>query len=359
MISTTKDRESQEALRSLGYSSYFDKQFRKLQNDGLTPARVAIEHKNRYILYTAQGECSAELAGKLRHEGDTMPAVGDWVTIRPTDDLGVIQHVLKRRTTFSRVAPGSGFTEQVVAANVDTVLIVVGLDQNFNLRRTERFLVVAQESGADPVIVLNKSDLADDVDSVLEEVSSIAGNAPIIAVSANTGHNIERLRAYTSDGQTVALLGSSGVGKSSLINAIIGEDRQAVSHVSDSNAKGRHTTTHRELIRLASGGLIMDTPGMRELQVVSSEESLEESFEDISRLAAECHFSDCSHSNEPGCGILQALAEGDLDPYRWRSYQKLQREIRHYEIRNDVHAMLAEKAKWKKVHQNIRDKYSG
>jgi ribosome biogenesis GTPase / thiamine phosphate phosphatase len=353
MMSTSKDH-----LRSLGFSSFFEKQFNSLKDTTLAPARVSIEHKNRYILYTSDGERSAELSGKLRHEGSTMPAVGDWVAVRTGSDLSIIHHVLKRRTVFSRIAPGTASDEQVVAANVDTVFIVVGLDQNFNLRRTERFLVVAQESGADPVIVLNKYDLAEDVEPILEQVATIAGNAAIIAVSANTGHNIERLRAYTSDGQTVALLGSSGVGKSSLINAIMGEVRQAVSHVSDSNAKGRHTTTHRELIRLASGGLIMDTPGMRELQVVSSEESLDESFADISALASECHFADCSHASEPGCRIRLALDEGELDPFRWRSYQKLQREIRHFEIKNDVHAMLAEKAKWKKVHQNIRDKYS-
>jgi ribosome biogenesis GTPase len=353
MTSFSKDR-----LRSLGFSSYFEKQFNKLQDGSITPARIAIEHKNRYIIYTADGESPAELSGKLRHDALILPAVGDWVAVRGDQDHAIIHHVLQRRTKFSRIAPGTSSEEQIVAANIDTVFIVVGLDQNFNLRRTERFLVVAQESGADAVIVLNKSDLSEELDTVLEQVSQIAGNAAVIAVSAVSGHNIERLRAYASDGQTVALLGSSGVGKSSLINAIIGEERQAVSHVSDSNAKGRHTTTHRELIQLPSGGLIMDTPGMRELQVVSSEESLAESFADIEVLASQCHFGDCSHASEPGCMIQSELAAGALDPFRWRSYQKLQREIRRLEIKDDIHAMLAEKARWKKVHKNIRDKYS-
>jgi ribosome biogenesis GTPase / thiamine phosphate phosphatase len=346
-----------DRLRSLGFSSYFEKQFSKLQDATLTPARIAIEHKDRYIIYSEHGELTAELAGKLRHEALILPAVGDWVAVRSHGDLAVIHHVLERRTKFSRIAPGTASYEQIVAANIDTVFIVVGLDQNFNLRRTERFLVVAQESGADAVIVLNKSDLAEDLDYALQQIAQIAGNAPVIAVSATTGENIERLRAYTSAEQTVALLGSSGVGKSSLINAIIGEEKQAVSQISESNAKGRHTTTHRELIELPSGGLIIDTPGMRELQVVSSEESLAESFGDIDGLAKECHFSDCSHATEPGCAIQVALAGGALDQLRWRSFQKLQREIRRVEIRNDVHAMLAEKAKWKKIHRDMRDKY--
>lgn len=353
MKSITKD-----LLRSLGYSSYFEKQFKKLEDPTLIPARIAIEHKNRYIIYTAEGEGSAELSGKLRHEAIIRPAVGDWVAVRGEKDNAIIHHVLDRRTKFSRIAPGTANEEQIVATNIDTVFIVVGLDQNFNLRRTERYLVVAQESGADPVIVLNKSDLAEELEPTLDHVAQIAGNTAVIAVSATTGHNIEWLRAYASDGQTVALLGSSGVGKSSLTNAIIGEERQAVSHVSDSNAKGRHTTTHRELIQLPSGGLLMDTPGMRELQIVSSEESLAESFADIEALAARCHFGDCSHAAEPGCMIQSQLALGELDPLRWRSYQKLQREIRHLEIKDDIHAMLAEKARWKKVHKNIRDKYS-
>jgi ribosome biogenesis GTPase len=348
----------QDRLRSLGYSTFFQKQFNSIENSDLVPARVALEHKNRYVLYTADGELSAELSGKLRYDGTAMPAVGDWVAVKISNDLAVIQHVLKRRTKFSRIAAGTASEEQIVAANIDTVIIVVGLDQNFNLRRTERFLVVAQESGADAVIVLNKSDLAHERDLVLEQVSQIAGNAAVIAVSAATGQNIERLRAYATEGQTVALLGSSGVGKSSLINAMMGEERQAISEISDSNAKGRHTTTHREIVMLPSGGLIMDTPGIRELQVISSEESLAESFADVEALAAECHFSDCSHASEPDCMILASLAAGELDPLRWRSYQKLQREIRHFEIKDDIHAMLAEKARWKKIHKEVRDKYN-
>jgi ribosome biogenesis GTPase len=357
MTSLSKEQLRSERLRSLGYTSFFDKQLKQLNDDTLTPTRIAIEHKNRYVIYAGSEDYSAELSGKFRHTAASLPAVGDWVAARIEGDLAIIHHLFERRTKFSRIAAGTTSEEQVVAANIDTVFIVVGLDENFNLRRTECYLVVAQESGADPVIVLNKSDLHEDVDDILEQVASIAGNAPVIAVSAATGHNIERLRAYASDGQTVALLGSSGVGKSSLVNAIIGEAVQAVSHVSDHNTKGRHTTTHRELIRLPSGGLIMDTPGMRELQVISSEESLAESFADIEALASNCHFRDCTHDEEPGCAIQVALGTRELDPYRWRSYQKLQREIRHFEIKNDIHAMLAEKARWKKIHREVRRKY--
>jgi ribosome biogenesis GTPase / thiamine phosphate phosphatase len=351
-------KEALTTLRALGFSSHYEKQFKRLADTSLIPARVAIEHKNRYVLYSHEGELSAELAGKMRFNAYDLPAVGDWVGVRTDGESAIIHHLFERRTKFSRVAVGGAGEEQIVAANIDTVFIVVGLDQNFNVRRTERYLVLAHESGADAVIVLNKADVAEGLDEKLEAIADVSGNAPIIAVSALTGENIERLRAYTQEGQTIALMGSSGVGKSSIINALLGDPRQEVSHVSDSNAKGRHTTTHRELVKLPDGGLIMDTPGMRELQLWSTEESLDESFSDIVEIADECHFSDCSHETEPGCAIQSALSSGDLEPGRWKSYQKLQREIRHFETRNDIHAMLKQKELWKKVHKNLKDKYS-
>lgn len=354
----TLTQASREKLRAVGFSSYFEKQYTSLDNASLIPARIAIEHKDRYVIYTADGEYSAELSGKLRFSSEDRPSVGDWVAVQLDRDLAIVHHIFNRKTKFSRIAPGTTSDEQIIAANIDTVFIVVGLDQNFNLRRTERFLVLTRESGADPVIVLNKADLAEQPEEMIEQIASIAGNSPVISVSALTGQNIERLKAYISDGQTIALLGSSGVGKSSIINAMLGSELLAVSHVSESNTKGRHTTTHRELIQLPEGGLIMDTPGMRELQLYSGEESLDESFADITEIATNCHFRDCTHGTEPGCAIQEALLNGELDYGRWKSYRKLQREIRHFEIKNDIHAMLKEKERWKQIHKTVRNKYN-
>lgn len=341
-------------LRALGFSSFFQTLFSQISSSGLKPARVAVEYVNRYEVLGEFGECSAELSGKLRYSGETLPAVGDWVAVQHLDGIAIIHHVLPRRTKFSRKEAGTLTDEQIVAANVDTVFIVTGLDENYNLRRIERYLTLAYESGAEPVIVLNKADVLADPSSVLEEVGQIAMNAAMILTSTLTGDGIDRLRAYLQEGQTVALLGSSGVGKSSLSNTILGEAIMHVNAVSDSNAKGRHTTTHRQLLVAPTGGMLIDTPGMRELQLWTAEDGLSETFADVEAIAPQCRFTDCQHDGQPGCAVQVALDTGELDPGRWKSYQKLERELHHLAIKQDIQAMRKEKEQWKKLTKSIR-----
>jgi len=339
-------------LKRLGWSPLFSEEFEARYADrGYIAGRVALEHKNSFVIHTEQGEIRAEIAGRLRHHAAAradLPAVGDWVAIELRDGHAIIQGVLRRTGWFSRKAPGDAATEQIVAANIDTVFIVVGLDGNFNLRRIERTLILAWESGARPVIVLNKADLCDDIGQRIAEVEEVAIGVPVIPISAAEGKGSEELGTYLPAGTTAVLLGSSGVGKSTITNLLAGEERQRISAVSGSVGKGRHTTTHRELILLPSGGVIIDTPGMRELGLWGEEDSLRETFEDIEALGERCRFSDCGHGSEPGCMIRRALDDGTLDAGRYRNYQKLQRELGYLERRDDVQAALQTKQEWKR-----------
>lgn len=249
---------------------------------------------------------------------------------------------------------GGTTEEQIVAANVDTVFLVSGLDQNFNLRRIERYLILVWESGANPVIVLNKADLCDAIEQRINAVESIASGVPIVTLSAIQQQGLDRLQPYLLPGQTIALLGSSGVGKSTLGNQLIGANVQAVQSVRQGDDQGRHTTTHRELLRLPSGSLIIDTPGMREIQIWAGEESLQATFADIDRLAEQCRFRDCCHEQEPGCAVQEAIVQGTLDYSRFLNYQKLNRELNYLSRKQDERAQLNEKAKWKKLHKALR-----
>jgi len=290
------------------------------------------------VIYTEHGELRAELAGRLRH-GDEHPAVGDWVAValRPSEGRATIHAVLPRRSAFTRKVAWAETKPQVVAANVDVVFVVCGLDANYNVRRIERYLTLAWESGAQPVVLLTKADLCDDVDPRVYEVESIAFGVPVHAVSAPHGDGLETVRSYVPAGRTAALLGSSGVGKSTLVNALVGEELLATQGLRD-DGRGRHTTSHRQLVPLPEGGLVLDTPGMRELQLWDADEGMQAAFADVDALAAQCRFADCAHREEPGCAVRAALAGGTLDVERFESWGKLQRELERLARKQDARA---------------------
>jgi ribosome biogenesis GTPase len=320
---------------------------------GLTLARVISSQRDRYHLAAESSEFSAEPSGALWHRTPTrsgMPVVGDWVAARIVGDgQAIVESVLPRRTFFSRRAVGRAEGEQAIAANIDVVFLVTGLDGDFNPRRMERYLTLAAESGARPVIVLNKYDLCPDLAARIAETSAVAAGEAVVAASTYAPVGLEDLRRHIEPGSTIALLGSSGAGKSSIVNALLGEARQRTNDVRESDSRGRHTTTNRELIPLPGGVSLIDTPGMRELQLWASQESVDAVFDEISDLAAACHFRDCTHSGEPGCAVAGAVADDRL-----ASYHKLQREARHHEIMADPLAAQERKRKWKAIHKAMR-----
>ena len=341
-------------LTSFGWDEVFEANFNSYATNGYTAGRVALEHKHFFRVYTQYREVLAEIAGRLRHEAVNrrdLPAVGDWVVIRsrPEHDRVMIHAVLPRRTSFVRKIAGSRSEEQIVGANIDTVFLLTSLNQDFSLRRIERYLIVAWESGASPIIILSKSDLCDRVADRINEVQSVARGVPIHAISVVTGYGIQDVAQYFKRGQTVALLGSSGVGKSTLINHLAGVDLLKVQTVREHDDHGRHTTTHRELILLPAGGLVLDTPGMRELQLWDGDESLPSVFDDIEAIAGQCFFSDCRHQDEPRCAVREALVVGKIDTGRYESYEKLQKELKYLARRRDKLSEIVEKKKWKKL----------
>lgn len=349
-------------LKALGWNTFFEKSLQNYQNEHLTAGRVSAEHKERYEIYTESGPCWAEVTGRFRYLADSradFPAVGDWVAVQyfPDNDAAMIHHVLPRKSRFSRNTAGVRTEEQILAANIDKVFIVAGLDHDFNVRRIERYLILTRESGAEPVILLNKSDLCSDLDDKLFELKSISEHTPVHVLSAKLQTGVEMLKDLFRDNETAVLIGSSGVGKSTIINRLIGEDVQLTQTVSGFMDKGRHTTVRRELFILPGGGLLIDTPGLREIQLWSGEESLSDVFEDIAQIAAQCRFRDCTHGEEPGCAVQAALSDGSLDERRFMNYIKMQREIRFLRIRQDEGAARAERARWKKIHADIKRYY--
>ena len=299
------------------------------QYEGLTPCRIVLQEKGQYRLISSRGEQSAAVSGKYQFEAvspSDYPAVGDYVMADLNDgNLAVIHHLLPRYSVFLRKAAGSARLEQVVAANVDTLFLCMSLNNVFNLRRLERYLSVAWESGSRPVIVLTKADLCEDVPGKLAQVESVAFGVDILVTTAMKTDGYEQVLSYVKPGQTVAFLGSSGVGKSTLINRLLGEDALATNGLRNDD-RGRHTTTHREMLVLPNGAMVVDTPGMRELGMWDSTGGVEQTFRDIEELASRCRFSNCTHQNEPGCAIQAALRSGELTMERLVSYQKLMQE---------------------------------
>lgn len=347
-------------LETYGWDDFFARAFAPYEREGFEAGRVLLQHNRIYALYTASGETVAETTGRLRFNArgaDDLPAVGDWVAVRRNaEGKAQIHEVLPRKSKFSRKAAGRETEEQIVAANVDTVFLVTGLDNDFNPRRIERYLIMAWESGAQPVVVLNKSDLVEDAEEKRAEIELVAPGASVVALSAKRGEGVEQLLPYIGRGQTVALMGSSGVGKSTIVNRLLGSEVQRTQDVRLSDARGRHTTTHRELFVLEGGGLILDTPGMRELQLLVSEKGLRETFEDIEEVASECRFSDCRHENEPGCAVREALETGSLDAERYANYRKMQAEMRHAATLVDQRKAQEEKTRVKRIHRAFNRK---
>jgi ribosome biogenesis GTPase len=341
-------------LSNLGWNEFFKNHFQPYRADGFEPARVALEYNHFYRVLSPRGELLAEVAGKLRHEvmnRSDLPAVGDWVVIEPRQEeaRATIHALLPRRSKFVRKAAGTRTEGQIVGTNIDTVFLVTSLNQDFNVRRMERYLIVAWESGARPVIVLSKADLCAEVEERLAEIQTVAVDVPVHTISVVSRDGLNELAPYFRHGQTVALLGSSGVGKSTLINHLLGRDAQKVREIREHDGRGQHTTTYRELILLPQGGLVLDTPGMRELHLWDGAESLQHTFDDIEAFVRSCRFSDCRHGDEPGCAIREALAEGTIEAARYQSYEKLQKELQHVARRQDINAQLTEKKRWKKL----------
>ena len=350
-------------LQDLGWDDEWAKVFAPFAADGLIPARVAIEFNYIYRLYGESGELQAQHSGRLLHEAEgkqQLSAVGDWVAARPTpgEAAATIEAVLPRRSRFSRKVAGELTEEQIVAANIDTVFLIMGLDGDYNPRRLERYLMLAYESGARPVVILNKSDVADHLSEDLDEIQGLAVGIPVHAISAKGGSGIEVIQDYLGPGRTGALLGSSGVGKSTLVNALIGEEKFKTRDVRAADSRGRHTTRHRQLILLPEGrGLLVDTPGMRELQLWTQAEGARETFEDVVELAAGCHFTDCRHRDEPRCAVKQAVEDGALAPDRLEGFLKLQEERQALDARKNVRAQIDEKRKIKSVSQSLKKLY--
>lgn len=339
-------------LHQYGWDDILDRQFEPYRQSGLEPARISQEHRERYRLVCRHGDLAGEVSGRYRFDITSraqFPAVGDWVAVQAheNDPLAIIHALLPRRSVFSRkavLAGGVGYgpgktEEQVLAANVDYVFLVNGLDLNFNLRRIERYLAIAWDSGAAPVLLLNKADLCDDPSALKREVEAVAAGVPIHILSAVTGDGLEPVRSYLTKGKTTVFLGSSGVGKSTIINALLGEERQWTQEVSESDSRGRHTTTYRELLLLPGAGVLIDTPGVRRLQPWSDDHGLELTFNEVEEVARRCRFKDCQHGGEPGCAVREALENGTLDADRYANWIRLQKEQRHLDRRKNEAAV--------------------
>jgi ribosome biogenesis GTPase len=349
-------------LASLGWDAHWAAAWRAaiegLDASALWPARVVAEHRERYIISSGEGDVAAVLAGRARHTAtarEQLPAVGDWVGVSRAggDGTAIIRLVVPRRAAFVRKAAGNTTQAQVVAANVEIALIATALPGDLNMRWLERYLTLAWESGATPVILLTKSDLSDDLRAALAEAALAAPGVDVLAVSALTGDGVERLASLLRAGSTGVLLGSSGVGKSTLVNRLLGAQQQRTAEVT-AEGKGRHTTTHRELIRLANGGLLIDTPGMREMQLWSADEGLGTAFADLDVYAERCRFRDCAHAGEPGCAVRAAVEAGELAAERLEHWHQLKRELAYLARKHDERAASEMRSRVRSVMRGLR-----
>jgi ribosome biogenesis GTPase len=344
---------SEGTLAALGWTDELEAAFTTYAERGFEPARVVAEHRGGYYVRSQRGDRLAQARGRLREEElfGGMPAVGDWVAVcDATGERFAIEAVLPRRTKVSRKTPWLRAEEHILVANVDTVLLVTGLDSDFNPRRLERYLIAAWDSGGDPVVVLTKLDVCDDFGKIVE-AENIAAGAPVLAMSNVTGEGVEQVRALLRPARTFVLLGSSGTGKSTLVNRLAGRTLMETGGLRN-DGKGRHTTRHRQLLVLRSGAILIDTPGLRELQVWEGD--VDSAFSDIAELAEECRFTDCGHATEPGCAVREALESGALDGGRWDNYLKLQRELRHVSMRRGSREHRELKRRWRERARETR-----
>ena len=350
------------SLEHIGWDSHFEEAFSQLAKPDLVPARVAMAEKNKFLIWGNFGERTATVAGKLRFRVQgkrDQPAVGDWVAVKiQKNSPAIIEHVLHRKSAVIRAAAGTrkrsdmvAPAEQVIAANVDLIFIVSSLDRDFNLKRIERYLTLVYTSQAKPVILLNKKDLCADPEKCLHQTQEIAFDVPVHLITGTRRKDVSPLLDYFQPGTTGALLGSSGVGKSTIINTLLGYERQRITSIRGTIHKGRHTTTHRELVILPNGGILMDNPGMREIQLTLPDDYLADSFTDIETLANSCRFNDCAHDAEPGCAVKAALEDGTLSLSRYTNYQKLVRELHYAAARQYKSANRVNKEKWQAIYK--------
>ena len=347
-------------LEDLGWGPFFQQQLNPTGPSEVRPARVVEEMKGAYRVYCEHGPLKATVSGRLRHEAltrDALPATGDWVLVSAVagEANAIVHRILGRRTKLSRKVAGERTEEQVLAANVDAVFVVAALNRDFSPRRIERYLAVAWESGARPVVVLNKADLRDDTPDDVRGSESLAPGIPVLATSTVTGQGIDGLRRKLKPGETAVFVGSSGVGKSSLLNCLLGDSTQVVRDIR-ADGKGRHTTTSRQLFLIPGGGVVIDTPGLRELTPWRAEDGLDRSFADVDAFAQECAFRDCHHAGEPGCAVREAIEGGDLPEERFASYRKLEREIGFLARRQDKALELADRKRWKQIQKQNRER---
>jgi ribosome biogenesis GTPase len=343
-------------LTALGWGPLWAEHFAPYAETGCFPGRICAEHRGLYHYDDGRGEGTARVAGRLRHDAAgraDFPAVGDWVALQRPGDTGpaLVRAVLPRKNRFSRQAAGTATAEQVLAANLDVLLLVTSLNNDLNPRRLERYLAAAALPDCQVVLVLNKCDLCDHPEGFATPLRAFFPHLPVHPVSAHTGEGLDALDAWLRPGCTVALLGSSGVGKSSLVNRWLDEERQAVQAVRAADDRGRHTTTHREMVRLPRGALLIDNPGMREFQLWDTDADLDSPFADIAELARRCFYSDCGHDHEPGCAVRQAVDAGQLAPERLASFHRLRRELEHMEARQDAQAQRRRKEHDKRIHR--------